>query len=111
MGARSQLKEIDQGDRQVVADNLTRIRASCEYEGMSDREFFQRLLVPRTAIRNVLAAGIGVNIDTLAAIAGGLGLSPWMLLVPGFDPGSQLTLPTGSKQKAAAAPSKRRVVA
>lgn len=108
MGARSQLKQIDQEAREVVAHNLKRVRAN--YANLSDREFFKMLPVPRSTIRHVMSASIGVSVDTLAGIAAGVGLPMWMLLVPDVDPTNppSLTYHIRNLPGAAAPPPRRK---
>lgn len=53
--------------------------------------------VPQKTISRAINAENAANLDTLNDLAQGLGLEPWQLLAPDFDPGAVETLPVTSQ--------------
>lgn len=69
----------------VLASNL---KALMELRKLSQMELHRRSRVAQATIGRILREETAADVDTISALAKGLDLEPWQLLIPNIDPGN-----------------------
>ena len=87
--------------RDILAGNLTRIREFDSGGGglLSVRAWAMKREVDVRLIDRLLKGEHAVKLDTLDEIARQLGLQPWQLLLPDFDPKSPQDMPMTAAER------------